>query len=92
VPLRDSFEQVAQAAELSAKLPRTIVKALRIVLVIMVLSSSLFFAFVRLSSRNFLLAPNDGDDFTPNPCSRQCETSKQESPFYLSALSQYDPD
>jgi hypothetical protein len=51
VPLREAFEQVAaQAAELSAKLARTIVKAMRNVLEIMVLSSSLFFVCVRRSS------------------------------------------
>jgi hypothetical protein len=50
VPLREAFEQVAAlAAELSAKLARTIVKAMRNVLEIMVLSSSLFFACVHLS-------------------------------------------
>jgi len=48
VPLRDAFEQVAaRAAELSAKLARTIVKVMRNVLEIMVLSSFLFLlAFV----------------------------------------------
>jgi hypothetical protein len=39
MPLTDAFEQVAQAAELSAKLARTIVKATRNILEIMVLSS-----------------------------------------------------
>jgi hypothetical protein len=49
VPLREAFEQVvAQAAELSAKLARTIIRAIRNVLEIMVLSS--FFACVHLSS------------------------------------------
>jgi hypothetical protein len=48
VPLREAFEQVAaQAAELNAKLARTIIRAMRNVLEIMVLSSSLFFACVR---------------------------------------------
>jgi hypothetical protein len=43
VPLREAFEQVAaQAAELNAKLARTIIRAMRSVLEIMVLSSSLF--------------------------------------------------
>jgi hypothetical protein len=48
------FEQVAaQAAELNAKLARTIIRALRNVLEIMMLSSSAFFACVRLSSPEF---------------------------------------
>jgi molybdenum-dependent DNA-binding transcriptional regulator ModE len=46
VPLREAFEQgafepAAQAAELSAKLARTIIRAMRSVLEIIVLSSSL---------------------------------------------------
>jgi hypothetical protein len=50
VPLREAFEQVAaQAAELSAKLARRIIRAMQHVLEIMVLSSSLFFACVRRS-------------------------------------------
>jgi hypothetical protein len=40
VPRREAFEQVAaQAAELNAKLARTIIRAMRNVLEIMVLSS-----------------------------------------------------
>jgi hypothetical protein len=43
VPLREAFEQVAaQAAELRAKLARTITEAMRHILETMVLSSSLF--------------------------------------------------
>ena len=57
VPLREAFEQVAaQAAELAAKLARTIVKAMRSVLEIMVLSSCLFFACVRLSGADLVAA------------------------------------
>jgi hypothetical protein len=57
VPLREAFEQVAaQAAELSAKLARTIIRAMRNVLEIMVLSSSLFFACVRLSGADLVAA------------------------------------
>jgi hypothetical protein len=42
VPLREAFEQVtAQAAELNAKVARTIIEAMRNVLEIMVLSSLL---------------------------------------------------
>jgi hypothetical protein len=55
MPLTDAFEQVAaQAAELRAKLARTIAKAMRNILEIMVL---LFFlvAFIRLNLRQTAL-------------------------------------
>jgi len=39
MPLKDEFEQVAQTAELNAKLARTMVKAMRNTLEIIVLSS-----------------------------------------------------
>jgi hypothetical protein len=76
VPLREAFEQVvAQTAELSAKLARTIIRAMRNVLEIMVLSSSLFLlAFVYLA-RNFRSWPKNGCHCPLNPCSRQCETT-----------------
>jgi hypothetical protein len=49
VPLREAFEQVAaQAAELKAKVARTIIEAMRHILETMVLSS--LFACVHLSS------------------------------------------
>jgi hypothetical protein len=54
VPLSEAFEQVAaQAAELSAKVARTIIEAMRHILEIMMLSSSQFFllAFVYLARR-----------------------------------------
>jgi hypothetical protein len=52
---------VAQAAELNAKLARTIIRAMRNVLEIMALSSSLFLAYVRLSSPEFPFAPKAVD-------------------------------
>jgi hypothetical protein len=36
------------------------------------------------------LVHNEGGNFTPNPCSRQCETGNQEFPFPFSDLSQYN--
>jgi hypothetical protein len=51
------LEQVAPAAELSAKLARTIIRAMRNVLEVMVLPSSLFFCFVRLSSPELPFCP-----------------------------------
>jgi hypothetical protein len=55
--LREAFEQVAaQAAELRAKLVRTIIRAMQHVLEIMALSSSLFFACVRVGSFKCLLS------------------------------------
>jgi hypothetical protein len=60
VPRREAFEQVAaQAAELSAKLARTIVKPMRNVLEIMVLSSSLFFSRFRAGIQNAQPASRD---------------------------------
>jgi hypothetical protein len=57
VPLRDALEQVAaQAVKLSAKLARTIIRAMRNVVEIMH-SSFLFFACVRYLARNLLLGP-----------------------------------
>jgi uncharacterized protein (DUF1697 family) len=56
VPLREAFEQVAPKAELSAKLARTIIRAMPNVLEIMVLSSSLFFACVRQSGADLVTA------------------------------------
>jgi hypothetical protein len=55
MPLTDAFEQVAaQATEPSAKLARTIIRAMRNVLEIMVLSSSWFLlAFGTLLKGNF---------------------------------------
>jgi hypothetical protein len=56
VPLREAFEQVAaHAAELSVKLARTIIRAMRSVLEIIVLSS--LFARVRPSSPEFPFWP-----------------------------------
>jgi hypothetical protein len=50
VPLSEALEQVAaQATELSAKLARTIIRAMRNILEITVLSSFLFLDCVRLS-------------------------------------------
>jgi hypothetical protein len=63
MPLRDAFEQVAaQAAELRARLARTIVKAMRNILEIMVLSlrSSIL-------ARNFLPGPKNGCHCQLNP-------------------------
>jgi hypothetical protein len=66
VPLREAFEQVAaQAAELSAKLARTNIRAMRSVLEIMVLSSSslrLLLAFVYLA-RTFLFGATRESSF-----------------------------
>jgi hypothetical protein len=55
VPLKEAFEQVAaQAAELSIKLARTIIRAMRDVLEIMVLSSPRFLlAFIDLARISF---------------------------------------
>jgi hypothetical protein len=56
--LREAFEQVAaSAAELSAKLARTIIRAMRSVLEIMVLSSSLFLLAFAYLARNFHFGP-----------------------------------
>jgi hypothetical protein len=63
VPLREAFEQVAaQAAELSAKLAIAILKVMRNILEIMVLSTSLFFAALRLSNPEFPFCPQYAAD------------------------------